>query len=675
MANKTGSLKEGTVLDERFVIGEVIGSGGFGITYKGENRRLGMPVAIKEFFCREYMTRNTDVSDTVEVDADSRERFVKEKERFLKEARALRDFSGEDGVVQVLDYFDENGTAYIVMRHIDGITLWEYVKRNGRMEPEMLFRKMKPLMKTLERIHKSGIVHRDISPDNIMILEDGSLCLIDFGAAYRYSEDTKSYVVLSKAGYSAPEQYRKDGKIGPASDVYSLCATIWFCLTGTDPQDSLQRILLDEQEKPSSYGIDVPEDTEKLLVRGMALAEKDRLGDIGEMLDAVGKIYPDETKDVPSRRPLYVILGVALAAAVFAAVIGGIWYSGNRVRLRLRSMDTETVYLKTNEGMSVQNYQQAVSVIKERLKVFAGKDNYLLSETEEGLRLEFPKELLCGLDPEYAVRFYITRPGKWYFYKEYPNTVTAEDALRLTTEDFALLEERTGDIEGAERERPAIPSEGDLRYVHVELTSEALKKAEDILGEALAEKGARIYNFFDADREGIRHYGCYAYSCGDGKSFDAVVRDDKGTFPDTFYYNLTNEGTAETFGVAAYWIVNWEDVYAASLTAIRGENQVNENEIEEECVLLWYRNAYYADSERSPKENKADWFHDVIVLKERLDVLGVPYAFGEMAYADGSVIIKLPKTEATQYNTDMLGAYYSVTAGSIWNLSAFYTLL
>ena len=163
MSVKRYQLKPDTILDGRYRIGRVLGEGGFGITYEGVNQRIGMRVAIKEFFCRDYMDRDNEASEAVFLsEPGMQERFLSEKHKFLKEARILSDFSSEDEVVHINDYFELNGTAYIVMAYLDGKTLRQYVGENGPFDHETLFRKFKPLLATLEKIHETGLIHREI---------------------------------------------------------------------------------------------------------------------------------------------------------------------------------------------------------------------------------------------------------------------------------------------------------------------------------------------------------------------------------------------------------------------------------------------------------------------------------------------------------------------------------
>ena len=169
-------LKPDTLLQGRYRIENVIGEGGFGITYAAVNEKIDMTVAIKELYCREYVQRDVTESNEIHITyASQKEIFEQAKKRFLQEARTLSGFSNENGIVKILDYFEENGTAYIVMDYLRGNTLDKYLEKNGPMDWKDMLEKIKPLVATLERVHNRGIVHRDISASNIIVLENDSL--------------------------------------------------------------------------------------------------------------------------------------------------------------------------------------------------------------------------------------------------------------------------------------------------------------------------------------------------------------------------------------------------------------------------------------------------------------------------------------------------------------------
>ena len=279
-------LLPGTVLNNKFLVGTALGEGGFGITYLGRDLLLDMKVAIKEYYPTGYVNRSNTVSAALScgTEGERLDFFEKGRERFLKEARTLAKFAGERGIVCVRDFFEVNNTAYIVMEYLDGITLKQYLKDNGKMRIAEVINLLKPMMHSLSRIHKENLIHRDISPDNIMIV-NGEPKLLDFGAARSVSAASQqSLSVMLKPGYAPEEQYRSKGEQGPWTDVYALCATIYKCITGITPDDATQRLYQDELKKPSELGVQIDNKTEAVLMKGMSVLHTDRYKTVDEML-------------------------------------------------------------------------------------------------------------------------------------------------------------------------------------------------------------------------------------------------------------------------------------------------------------------------------------------------------------------------------------------------------
>lgn len=291
--NPPHRLAVGTVLNNRYLVGATIGEGGFGITYVGYDQSLNLKVAIKEYFPSGIATRNHTVSDKVTLNiTEQTEYFQDGKERFMNEARNIARFASEDGIVDVRDYFTANDTAYIVMEYLDGIDLSKYLQQNGIINPSDAFELMMPLMRTLSKMHKEGVIHRDIAPDNIMRLNNGKLKLMDFGSARHFlGDEIKTMSVLLKQGYSPVEQYSSRLAQGPWTDVYSLCATIYKCITGVTPVSSLDRSIQDDLKKPSELGIDIPPALEAVLMKGLAVNPSERLQNTDELMHAVEATY------------------------------------------------------------------------------------------------------------------------------------------------------------------------------------------------------------------------------------------------------------------------------------------------------------------------------------------------------------------------------------------------
>ncbi len=232
-------LPPGTVLDGKYMIGASVGEGGFGITYIALDIHLETVMAVKELFLRHICSRGRDLQ--VSCRMKDRALMEEQKDAFLREARVLAMLreQGVKGTVGVRDHFEENGTAYIVMEYLDGVTLQEYVKRNGPMTYEETMALLSPVLGALVRIQQFGVVHRDVSPENIMILRDGSGVLMDFGAAVPLREEGAA---AFKSGYAPPEQCRAGGDTGPWTDVYAFAATVCFGMSGAAPADALLRI-------------------------------------------------------------------------------------------------------------------------------------------------------------------------------------------------------------------------------------------------------------------------------------------------------------------------------------------------------------------------------------------------------------------------------------------------
>ena len=274
----------GTVLNNKYIVGNSLGEGGFGITYIGRDLNLDVRVAIKEYYPVGFASRNNTLNNDITPSSEKQQAFFhKGKERFLQEARSLARFSNEKGVVFVRDYFEACGTAYIVMEYLDGITLQEYLRQHKTIEAEKAFRMMLPIITSLEHIHKEGIIHRDISPDNIMYMPDGSLKLMDFGSARFFTNDEKEMSVLVKQGYAPEEQYRRNGAQGPWTDVYALCATIYKCITGVAPEDSLNRMHTDTLKPPSALGVRITQQLEGVLMYGLAVYQQQRCKDMAQL--------------------------------------------------------------------------------------------------------------------------------------------------------------------------------------------------------------------------------------------------------------------------------------------------------------------------------------------------------------------------------------------------------
>lgn len=299
-------LVPGTLVKQRYKIGRVLGEGGFGITYIGIDTVLNLKVAIKEFYMSGYVNRNHDASPNVFATLGThRDTFEKNREKFLNEARVLAQFYGEAGIVGVRDFCEENGTAYIIMDFLNGVDLKTYLEQKGRLAPEEAVKLLMPVMTSLQHVHAEGIIHRDISPDNIMVMEDGSTKLLDFGAAREISQtDIKSLSVILKPGYAPEEQYRSKGRQGPWTDVYALAATLYKCIVGATPDDAMERMYRDRLPSPAAADAACPIAISNVIIKGLAVRQADRYQDVASFLADLKTAMedPDNAELAPDTR-------------------------------------------------------------------------------------------------------------------------------------------------------------------------------------------------------------------------------------------------------------------------------------------------------------------------------------------------------------------------------------
>ena len=282
------ALRPESILNGRYILGRVLGQGGFGITYIAQDYQTKERVAVKEYFPTEFAGRTNGTH--VQIYSEEREAgFAYGKAQFLEEARTLAAVTGSENIVRIHSYFEENGTAYFTMDYVEGLPLDEYLKTRGaHLKAAEAAALLLPLMGALDTVHRKGIVHRDIAPDNIIISPEGKARLIDFGAArYSTGEKSKSLDVILKHGFAPMEQYTRRGRQGPWTDVYAMAATYYFALTGKVPPDAIERIAEDTLEPPSALGSDISVGEEQVLLKGLAVQASERWQTMGEFRAAL----------------------------------------------------------------------------------------------------------------------------------------------------------------------------------------------------------------------------------------------------------------------------------------------------------------------------------------------------------------------------------------------------
>lgn len=298
-ANLPHQLPVGSILGNQYLVGRVLGQGGFGITYIGWDQNLSTRVAIKEYFPAGVVQRHVGWGTSVIcATGENPEVYEKHKERFLREARTLAKFQNVPEVVQVRSFFSANGTAYIVMEYVQGITLKQYMKKLGRpMTEAEALEIMEPVLRALQKVHDEDLIHRDISPDNIMLPDAGGIKLIDFGTVRYVGESgmSKSTEAVLKPGFAPIEQYNSKGNLGAWTDVYAICATFHYLLTGKVPADVHVRLEEGESLDILRSRTDISSHMYAVLEKGMGIRVADRIQSITELYGLLYKGKQEHT--------------------------------------------------------------------------------------------------------------------------------------------------------------------------------------------------------------------------------------------------------------------------------------------------------------------------------------------------------------------------------------------
>lgn len=322
-------IRPGTILSKRYLIGRVLGFGGFGVTYIGYDMTLDKVVAVKEYLPGEFATRMPHQTRLTVYPGEKQEQFSAGKEKFIDESRKMVRFQHVPEVVHVFDCFEENGTAYIVMEYLEGESLKQKLERDGRMTVEEALPIILDVLHALEAVHAEGILHRDVAPDNICLTKDGRVKLLDFGAArFATTTHSRSLTVLIKPGYAPEEQYRSRGDQGTWTDVYATAATFYRMITGITPDDALERAARDMLRPPSKCGVKIGPNTENAImnalnvkVQGRTQTAKDFENDL--MANVVKRVNVRADTADTGKWPLWskILLGTAAAGVLVFGIL------------------------------------------------------------------------------------------------------------------------------------------------------------------------------------------------------------------------------------------------------------------------------------------------------------------------------------------------------------------
>lgn len=343
-AADAGALPRGARLAEKYIVGGVIGRGGFGITYLAFDVKDDKILAVKEYFPMNIAVRERKSLAVQPINDKKAGAYNDGLERFSEESSHVSRFNGNPNIVNVFECFRENNTAYYAMEYLRGVTLEKYIENRGAASTEQCVYLAEKLALALVAIHSAGFLHRDIAPDNIMICGDGKIKLLDFGAARKVAEET-SLTVMMKTGFTPVEQYSGGAELTARSDIYALGMALYYALTGKQPKSVFARMENDKEFGESLWA--VPASFRAVIEKAAAVNSAERFGSAAEFLNALSdmKIRGEVIalsgeelssgnspqvggKGAPSKTKHFLIgicVGVLLCSAVFVpvSIIGG----------------------------------------------------------------------------------------------------------------------------------------------------------------------------------------------------------------------------------------------------------------------------------------------------------------------------------------------------------------
>lgn len=355
------SLPVGSTIGGRYRIERVLGIGGFAITYQAYDSVLCGTVAIKEYFPQSCAERIPYTTQVLARDGEQRERFLDGLDRFKAEASRTAELQGRHNVVDVYGLIEANNTAYMVMEYLDGTNLAEYLSSlpgSRFLDADDAAQIACSVAEALSYIHSRKILHRDVSPDNIFLCRDGSVKLIDFGAA-REAMEGREYSVVVKAGCTPPEQYSHTGKQGPWTDIYALGATLYRMLTGHFPDTAPDRQSSHAEEvaPPSTENSDVPEYLDVLIMRCLAMDYRLRIGSAQELREILLQHRTVRTVQEADkhRRTINAAVGAAVVFCVILLAVAGIAVYFKTNTLYSVALTSCTVYAEFPQGFTTSD--------------------------------------------------------------------------------------------------------------------------------------------------------------------------------------------------------------------------------------------------------------------------------------------------------------------------------
>lgn len=440
-----------TVLKEKYLIGRVLGYGGFGVTYIGWDEILQRKVAVKEYLPSDFATRSYGSRRVTVFSGEAAEQFQAGLQSFLFEARRLAKFNAVAETVDIYDCFEENGSGYIVMEYLDGATVKEVLRKRKRISVEQARAIALSVLRGLSAVHKESIIHRDIAPDNIFITKAGRVKILDFGAArYATAVQSKSLSVILKPGFAPEEQYRSRGEQGPWTDIYALGATIYCMITGKRPEESIQRLAEDHVKPPSQLGIAIDPNIENAIMNSLNIRKEYRIQDADSFYRAlcgkeeVERIIEKTDAKINWKLPLWMKCAAAVACVLVCICIG-LFATGNLGFTKkeitsadgIQALSGTQRYVPNVSGMS---YEEAQSLLKEKnLNLMISGMNYSESIAKNKILSQNPADGSIA-DAQATIQVIMSGGKEEVMMPDLSGMTAAEAKHLITGQNLLLLE-------------------------------------------------------------------------------------------------------------------------------------------------------------------------------------------------------------------------------------------
>ena len=456
--------------NNRYVIGTCIGFGGFGITYKAWDNVLETVVAVKEYYPTGLVQRVPGKPQVIIYTGESKEEYMQGLERFLDEAKNMAKFVDNPNIVHVDAFFEENNTAYLVMEYLPGMTLKSYLKsKGGRIGCEEVIPIADAVITALKEIHAGGIIHRDISPDNIMLCNDGRIKLLDFGAArFSDADQERTRSIILKPGFAPPEQYQAKSKQGPWTDIYALCATVYRAITGVLPDESVNRVIEDTVQSPIQIYSDIPERISNTVMKGMSIYPEIRFSNVDELkkaLDGEKKVMEPKKELRVRRMKRTITVGIALLIVVSMSLYVYNMYKNKKADVVMNSADI-SIWIAVDDQMNEDGA---------KAKMDSGIEAFTSSQEKVNVNYKFIPEDQYGSE---LLKAYENGEMPTIFQAQYATKEIMEDAASVDkvyeymeksgSDDCYLLENYKNSIEESKK----IPLSFEAPIVYVKRSSE-----------------------------------------------------------------------------------------------------------------------------------------------------------------------------------------------------------